>query len=285
MDWDDLRFVLKVAQTGSIAGAAGELGVNRTTVLRRINQFEKSLDHQIFDRLGSGYALAPGAEELLSAAIEVEKTIDDLHRQIQGKEVQLQGDLCVTTTDSLFCAVLAPQLAAFREQHPGIRMELVISNHRLSLTRRDADVAIRAGINPPENLESHRLSTLEFGIYGSPAYLERFAGATITEHQWLGLDPPILQAPPGQWVSRTIPAERICLSADSFLALRSAAREGLGLTLLPLPMVSDYPGLQRVFPDQPDIHNNLWLITHPDLARSARVHAFISHMMAAWHNC
>ncbi len=279
IDWDDLRYVLKVAQLGSIADAAQALKVNRTTVLRRIKRFEEQLDHQIFDRHGSGYALAPGAEELLSAAMAVEKTIDDLHRQILGKTVRLQGNLSVTTTDALFSAILAPQLRSFRDKHPGIRLELVVSSQRLSLTRRDADVAIRAGMEPPPHLECHRLCSLEFGIFGSPRYLRRHRDLELAAHHWLGVDSPILEAPPGRWITENIPPERIGLTADSFLALRTAAEDGLGLALLPIALVDRRTRLEQVFPGEPGIRNNLWLITHPDLARSARVHAFITHML------
>lgn len=281
IDWDDLRFVLKVAQAGSIAGAAESLQVNRTTVLRRINQFEKQLDAQLFDRHGSGYSLAPGAEELLAAAMEVEKTIDDLHRQILGKTLVLQGNLCVTTTDSLFATILAPHLASFRREQPGIRLELLVSNHRLSLARRDADIAIRAGQEPPAGLTAHRLSTLTFGIYGSPGYLAGNNASDLSEHDWLGLDSPILEAPPGQWLSENIPLDRIGLTADSFIAVKQLASFGLGLALLPVSLVADGDGLVRTHDALPGIETGIWLVTHPDLARAARVNAFVAHMTEA----
>lgn len=282
VDWDDLRFVLKVAEAGSIAGAAESLQVNRTTVLRRINQFEQQLDAQLFDRHGSGYSLAPGAEELLSAAMEVEKTIDDLHRQILGKTLVLQGNLCVTTTDSLFSMVLAPHLAAFHRKQPGIRLELLVSNRRLSLSRRDADVAIRSAVEPPEGLTAHRLRSLEFGIYCSKRYQTTHNARHWSEHNWLGLDSPILEAPPGKWLTLNVPSERICLTVDSFLALRDLAELGLGLALLPIPLVESDGNLVRVFKDQPNLETSIWLVTHPDLARAARVDAFINHMLESF---
>ena len=281
IDWDNLRYVLKVAQCGSIAEAARALEVNRTTVLRRINQFEKDIDFQLFDRHGSGYALAPGADKLLSAAIDMEKTVDDLYRQIQGKTIQLEGDLRITTTDSLLISTIMPHLESFRVLHPQIKLELVVSSHQLSLSKRDADVAIRPGKTIPENLVGNILGTLGFGIYGGEEYLRYNTSKRLEDHRWLGVDTPLLQSPPGQWVDTHIPESCQCLTADSFVALRAAAESNMGLCLLPLNLAKQSTYLQQVFRDLPGITNNVWIVTHPDLARSARVHAFMQHMTRA----
>jgi DNA-binding transcriptional LysR family regulator len=278
IDWDNLRYVLKVAQTGSIASAAKALAVNRTTVLRRINQFESDLDFQLFDRRGSGYALAPGADRLLNAAMEMEQKVDDLYRQIQGKAIQLEGDLRITTTDSLLISFVAPHLESFRLLHPQIKLELVITSHQLSLSRRDADIAIRPGKTIPKNLVGDKISIMHFGIYGSKAYLLSNNSKQIDCHRWLGVENPVLQSPPGQWIEANIPESCFCLKADSFLALRAAAEYDMGLCLLPVNLAKQSDNLQRVFPDQPGITNSLWIVTHPDLARSARVHAFMQHI-------
>jgi len=281
LDWENLHYVLKVAETGSIAAAATNLNVNRTTVLRRINQFEAELDFQLFDRRTTGYVLAPGAEKLLSTAINVEKSIDDLYRQIQGKTLQLEGQLLVTTTDSLLLSTLAPHLESFRQQHPQIQIELVVSNHRLSLSRREADVAIRPGKNIPANLVGRKLGEMRFGIFASDGYLKQNNSSSLVEHRWLGVETPLTDSPPGQWVIENIPDTCICLKTDSFVALRSAAEAGMGLALLPLNLGRQSVSLKQVFPQHPDISNNLWIITHPDLQRSTRVHTFIEHFCDA----
>lgn len=284
IDWDNLRYVLKVAQTGSIASAAKALDVNRTTVLRRINQFESDLDFQLFDRRGSGYALAPGADRLLNAAMEMEQRVDDLYRQIQGKTIQLEGDLRITTTDSLLISIVAPHLESFRLLHPQIKLELVITSHQLSLSRRDADIAIRPGKSIPKNLVGNQIGTMQFGIYGSNDYLLSTNASQLDHHRWLGVDNPVLQSPPGQWIESNVPESCFCLKADSFLALKAAAENDMGLCLLPVNLAGQSDNLQRVFPDQPGITNNLWIVTHPDLARSARVHAFMQHITNAMKN-
>ena len=281
IDWDNLRYVLKVAQCGSIAEAARELDVNRTTVLRRINQFEKDLDFQLFDRHGSGYALAPGADKLLGAAMEMERTVDDLYRQIQGKTIQLEGDLRITTTDSLLISIIMPHLESFRALHPQIKLELVVSSYQLSLSKRDADVAIRPGKSIPDNLVGNILGPLGFGIYGGKDYLKYHTSKRLEDHRWLGVDTPLLQSPPGQWVDSHVPKSCVCFKADSFVALRAAAESNMGLCLLPQNLAKQSTQLQQVFRDQPGITNNVWIVTHPDLARSARVNTFMRHMTDA----
>ena len=178
--------------------------------------------------------------------------------------------------------ILAPHLAGFRRKQPGIRLELLVSNRRLSLSRRDADVAIRSSMDAPVGLTAHRLCPLEFGLFGSKDYLAANDSTDWREHDWLGLDSPILEAPPGKWFSANVPAEKVCLSVDSFTALKELAELGLGLALLPTQLVRDSSSLQRVFEDQPNLGTSIWLVTHPDLASAARVDAFIHHMLEAF---
>ncbi len=282
INWQDLQYVLRVAQTGSIAAAAEALGVNRTTVLRRINQFEQTLDFRLFDRPGNTYVLAPGAEQLLASAIDVENSVDEIFRQVQGKTLQLEGEILVTTTDSILLSQLAPHLQSFQRIHPQIRVELRVSSYQMSLSRREADVAIRPGKTMPKELVARRLQKMEFGIFASPEYIEGNSSESIADHRWLGVEPPISASPPGVWLTDNIPAGNICLTADSFVALRCAAENHMGLTILPVELGEQSAGLRRVFRELPLVNNTLWIVTHPDIVRSTRVHRFIEHMCNAF---
>src|SRR5918993_5806376 len=124
IDWEDLRFVLAVADANSLAAAARALGVNHTTVLRRVNAFEERLGLRLFERLPTGYVLTPGGEELLAAARAMADTVAALERRLQGRDLRLEGELRVATTDTLMASVLPEVLAAFRERHPGILVEV-----------------------------------------------------------------------------------------------------------------------------------------------------------------
>jgi DNA-binding transcriptional LysR family regulator len=281
INWDNLRYVLMVANKGSIAAAARELEVNRTTVLRRINTFQEDLNCRIFDRGDSGYVLTAEAEKMIDAAREVENTLFDMQRQIAGHELKLEGELRVTTTDSFILSMLGPHLASFREKHPYIVIDLLATNNVLDLHRRDADVAIRPTRQPESNLVGRRLCDVEFGVYAAPEFVHTMSDQSVFDQRWIGFADSLVTTPVGTWFDATIPAANICLRCDSFVAMRVVAEAGMGLALLPVFLGDDSQTLVRVQAPTRELATGLWILTHPDLVRSARVHAFVDHISAA----
>ena len=281
INWDNLRYVLMVANKGSIAAAARELDVNRTTVLRRINTFQENLNCRIFDRGDTGYVLTPEAEKMINAAREVENTLFDMQRQIAGHELKLEGELRVTTTDSFMLSMLGPHLATFRQKHPYIVVDLLATNNILDLHRRDADVAIRPTRQPEANLVGRRLCDVEFRVYAEPEFLAGMTDDNIFGERWIGFAGSLLSTPVGAWFDTTIPVANICLRCDSFVAIRIAAESGMGLALLPGFLGDASQTLLRLEAPTRELTTGLWILTHPDLARSARVHAFVDHFSAA----
>ena len=281
INWDNLRYVLMVANKGSIAAAARELDVNRTTVLRRINTFQENLNCRIFDRGDTGYVLTPEAEKMINAAREVENTLFDMQRQIAGHELKLEGELRVTTTDSFILSMLGPHLATFREKHPYIVVDLLATNNILDLHRRDADVAIRPTRQPESNLVGRRLCDVEFGVFAAPQFLSGMTDDSVFNQRWIGFADNLVSTPVGAWFDTTIPAANICLRCDSFVAMRIVAESGMGLALLPAFLGDASQTLVRLEAPTHELTTGLWILTHPDLARSARVHAFVDHFSAA----
>jgi DNA-binding transcriptional LysR family regulator len=281
INWDNLRYVLMVANKGSIAAAARELDVNRTTVLRRINTFQENLNCRIFDRGDTGYVLTPEAEKMINAAREVENTLFDMQRQIAGHELKLEGELRVTTTDSFILSMLGPHLATFREKHPYIVVDLLATNNILDLHRRDADVAIRPTRQPESNLVGRRLCDVEFGVFAAPEFLSGMTDDSVFNQRWIGFADNLVSTPVGAWFDTTIPAANICLRCDSFVAMRIVAESGMGLALLPAFLGDASQTLVRLEAPTHELTTGLWILTHPDLARSARVHAFVDHFSAA----
>ena len=281
INWDNLRYVLVVANKGSIAAAARELEVNRTTVLRRINQFQDNLNCRIFERGETGYVLTPEAEKMINAAREVEDTLFTMQRQIAGHELKLEGELRVTTTDSFMLSVLGPHFATFNQKYPHIVVDLLVTNSILDLNRRDADVAIRPTRHAESSLVSRRLCNVEFAVYASPDYLESAAPGNISDGRWIGFVDSLGATPVGNWFETTIDAANICMRCDSFVALRIAAEAGIGLALLPSFLGDASQTLTRLEFPTDELTTGLWILTHPDLVRSARVHAFIDHFSEA----
>lgn len=281
INWDNLRYVLMVANKGSVAAAARELEVNRTTVLRRINSFQRDLNCRIFDRGDAGYALTPEAEKIIDAAREVETTLFDMQRQIAGRELRLEGELRVTTTDSFMLSVLGPHLASFREKHPHIVVDLLVTNTILDLNRRDADIAIRPTPFPDSKLVGRRLRDVEFGIYAAPELAVAVEPGRLFEQRWIGYADSLRVTPVGSWFDSAVPEPRICMRCDSFVAVRVAAENGIGLALLPRFLGDQSAALTSLNASIAELTVGLWILTHPDLVRSARVHAFIEHFSAA----
>lgn len=274
MDWDDLRYVLAVAEARSLAGAARTLGVNHTTVLRRIDGFERRLGIRLFDRLATGYVLTAGGEELVGAAGRIDETVTALERKLAGRDVRLSGIVRVTTTDTLMGSILPEVLAEFRRTYPRIQIEVAVSNFLFNLTKRDADVAIRPVINPPETLVGRRIGKIAFAVYGSRRYLARHKSKDLAAHQWVAPDDGLADTSVALWMRRTLPDAEIALRANSLLALRQAAQADLGLAALPCYLGDATPALKRMHPPLAEMTTALWILTHEDFRHTARIRAF-----------
>jgi DNA-binding transcriptional LysR family regulator len=282
IDWDDLQYVLAVADAGSLAAAATALRVNRTTVLRRINAFERRQGVRLFDRLASGYVLTDAGDELLAAARTLEDTIVTLERKLAGQDQRLEGTLRLTTTDTLLASVLAAPLVAFREAHPGITLEISQSNAMLDLSKRDADVAIRPVVAPPESLMGRRIAPIAFAVYGSPSYLATdIAASELGNHRWIAPDDTLATTSVARWMQSRIKAAARVLRLDSLLAMRELCAAGGGLTALPCYLGDTDARLVRASEPIAEMATALWVLTHPDLAHTARIRLFNDFISSA----
>jgi DNA-binding transcriptional LysR family regulator len=281
INWDSLRYVLAVAKMRSISAAARSLGVNRSTVLRRINQFQSELNCRLFEPTDSGYILTVEAEKLIEAAQDIEATIFNVQRQIAGQELKLEGELRVTTTDSFMSTIVGPHLSSFYEKHPNIIVELVVTNSILDLNRRDADIAIRPTRVPDPHLEGRKICNLDFGLYASSEYLAQTKNVDLFDKRWVGFDASLESTPPGIWFTSKVKNKSICMRCDSFVSIKIAASNSVGVALLPTMLGENDKNLVRLDYNIQELSIGLWLLTHPDLYRSARVHAFFDHFSDA----
>jgi DNA-binding transcriptional LysR family regulator len=281
LNWSDLQYILAVANNGSLAAAARALGVNHSTVQRRITSFEALQQVTVFDRKPDGYKLTIEGQQLLEAARAVEQAVWGLERKITGKDLKLEGTIRLTTTDTLLHTIVGRPLAQFHEEYPDIVMDVSITNSILSLTRRDADVAIRPAQSKPEPLVGNYLGDIRFAVYASSDYLRDRPHPTLEELDWLSPGDAMAGSTPGRWLRRSVPKAKIVMKADSLLALGCAAQRGFGAAMLPTYLGEELDGIERVDVAYDKFSNGLWIVTHADLANAARIHTFMSFMSDA----
>ena len=176
-DWNEPRLVLAVQRAGSLKAAASALGIDHSTAFRRLNSLEKELGVRLFERLpGGSYQATPAGERMAAAGERMEDETLALDRHIAGRDHRLSGRLRVTSSETLAYSMLTRHLAAFRQEHPGIVVELVIDNRVLSLSRREADIALRP-VRPRESdLWGRKLADVTWTLYAIPALLEAIGG-------------------------------------------------------------------------------------------------------------
>jgi DNA-binding transcriptional LysR family regulator len=277
MDWDDLRFFLAVARKGSIRGAAVALGVNHSTVSRRIDAFERKIGVRLFERLPSGYLLTAAGEDLLPSAQRMEEDANAIVRRVTGRDKRLGGLLRVTMPDSLAQKLLMPDLVAFSDAHPEIELEFVVSYAFADLNKREADVAIRLSNDPPGHLVGRRVVKLAKAIYASEEYLARHDPpgdpASLT---WIGWNDTVRDP---QWVRESAyPEAPVRNRAYHSMVQLEAAKAGMGLAMLPCFMGDTAPTIRRLPPGKAMPDRDIWLLTHEDLRGTARVRRFIDCM-------
>lgn len=282
-DWDDLRYVLAVAQHGSAGGAARALDVAHATVLRRIQSIEQDFGVRIFDRLPSGLVLTESGRPLLAAAETIDKTILETKRLLAGRTAELEGPLRVTTTDSLMDSLMPSLLQEFRALYPAVVVEVLVTNSKLDLDAMDADLALRAADHPPESWVGRKLARMNYAVYATPAFLARQQNTEWQEMDWLLPESPLSEVPVGRWIARTVDPHRAVFKANSFVTLRRMCEVGLGVAALPCFLGTPSASLRRIelLPDEAS--TDLWLLTHEDLRRAPRVRAFAAHAAAHLH--
>jgi DNA-binding transcriptional LysR family regulator len=281
--WDDLRLIKSIAEVRSLPAAAELLGVNHSTVFRRLGQLEEALDTKLFERHRTGYTLTAVGEEMVELAQKVDEDITAFMRKLVGREIAPAGELRVTTNDSLLIHLLTPLFARFHRQCHDVRLDVVLANQELNLSKRDADVAIRATDDPPENLVGRRAATIAWALYGRA---EEFPGAgphefpSVDEHKWVSLGENLATMKVFKFVRDHVPAERIAYKVNTVLGMAEAIEQGLGIGYLPCFVGDTRPGLARLGAPDPEFATGLWLLTHPDLRQSPRVRVFLDFLAA-----
>jgi DNA-binding transcriptional LysR family regulator len=285
IEWDDVRYFLAVSRGGSVRAAAERLGVNHSTVQRRVAQLEERLGVHMFEKLPSGYRLTAAGEEVLEFAEQMEASSHQLETRVSGRDQSVRGRLRVTLAPTLASHLLMPDLVEFARLHPDIEMEIVSSGELANLTNREADVAIRVAYDRktlPLNLQGLKGPELFGGVYISRERLAAWRAGAPDPIRWIVIS---LHGIP-DWASegevRTAGVPFRTTDAEAQIV---AVRQGLGITTLPCFAADADPLLVRVPGADLHMYGTVWLLTQGETSKTKRVRLFtefISRRLAAY---
>jgi DNA-binding transcriptional LysR family regulator len=279
MQWDDLRYVLAVSRAGSALRAAAALGVNQTTVLRRLDALEAALGVPVFERRTSGQVLTRAGRLVAEAAERMEDEARGLDSALAAQRRTVTGSVRFTTSEVLAGRLVTPCMRAFHALYPGVPVELITADERLDIARGEADVALRAAARPEgAGIVAQRMPDLDWTVYCSRAYAAERGLPTTREalrgHDVVGLEGRMGQLPGGRWLSAATPGSAVPVRSNSFVSLVSNLKAGLGLGALPTIIGDAEADLVRCLPPPPELKAELWLIVREDLKGEPHVRAF-----------
>lgn len=283
LSWDDLRVVHAIGKSGALSSAAEMLGINSSTIARRLAKVEETLSVTLFDRRRTGYVTTAEGDELMALAERVELDVVSVARRVTGHVQGHVGDLRITTSDFLLLHFLTPMIAEFKVLNPSIRMEVTVGNSPLNLARGESDIAVRATENPPENLFGRKVATIAWAPYArlpnsAPSWRDT---DELFDCQWVSYAGNLSGLKAAKFIEERVHHDNIAYRTDSVAGAAAAIVAGLGVGYLPCMVGDITPDLIRVGAVEPELNDELWLLTHPDIRKSGRIYAFMTHCVQA----
>lgn len=271
IQWDDLKTVLAVVRCGTLVSAAAELGLNYTTVARRIERAERAIGEVLFERLSDGYRPTDIAHLTAQYAAEMEKQNDALLRNLQGRDQSLTGTLVITAPQLLIGPHLAPVLDQFCAKHSDVELKVNATNDLLDLNRRAADLAIRISRNPGDSLTGLRLCAQQTASFANADVARKIKDDPGARVDWIvyGQGNGVPKASLEHY-----PNAHVRMEFDDMVAMAGAAQAGLGVVRMPMFLGRSTAGLVQVPVLAPQPYMDIWVVGHPDVWPSAKVAAF-----------
>lgn len=274
MNWDDARIFLAVAREGSFSNAAKRLGVQHSTVSRRIHMLEQKLSAMLVERKASGYVLTEAGEELKQSAGRIENELLSFEGAVGNQSEDIAGELRITAIANMASTILMPCFARFSAAYPRISLGVQVTNNSVRLSEREADIAIRQTNKPMETLIGTRLTTVASAVYGSREYCAAVHSGQATE-KWIGVDCCEYHR---IWTKQAWPQAEHEFCVDETSLTVAALKESLGVAFLPCFLGDSDPSLVRFQEPEKRHELGLWLLYHRDLRNTKRVALFREHM-------
>ena len=280
--WDEIKTAFHVARAGTVSGAAETLGVHHATVIRHIDALEGRLGVKLFQRHARGYTPTEAGTDLLKVAETTDDQFSQLEGRIKGLGQGVSGDLVVTSLGNLG-GLLVPVLAAYQVENPDVRVRFLTGDRLFRLEYGEAHVAIRAGAMPeePDNVVQPFVSQ-RMALVASKTYIERRGlpqgEDDLINHDFVGHDNDDSRAPFNRWLREFVPPERILFRATDSRVMREAILAGAGIGFVPGLDAEKNDDLVEVIGSKDSWSAPLWLVTHVDLHRTAKVQSFLSFL-------
>jgi DNA-binding transcriptional LysR family regulator len=275
-DWEDIRHFVALAREGTLSAAARTLGVDHATVARRVAALETSTGLKLVDRRARTTTLTEDGKRIATVAAPMEEAAFALGRAAQAAKPGIDGEVSISAPPNFASSVIAPQLVRLRHLHPGIRLKLIGEKRRASLSRREADVALRLMRPVEAGLLVRRIGSFGFSLYGAPAYLEKTPPHAFA---FIGYDASMAESPQEIWLGTIIGEREVVLRTNDLETHVAAARSGLGIAALPHYLGDSDPRLQRHVVTQKPINRDVWLVVHRDLRQVPAVRAVMEFLV------
>ncbi|EIC28854.1 MULTISPECIES: LysR family transcriptional regulator [Methylomicrobium] len=275
LNWDDLRYFIEVVRSGNVTEAGLRLGVNQSTVSRRVAQLENQLGKALFDRTAKGWVITPVGEKIVALAEVMANQANAIYRKVESDSEDISGLIKVTVSDVCAKRFVLPVIRDFKRDYPDVDFELIAAEEVLNLAGREADIAIHALIEPPPNVVGKRICRLAYYVYGHPTLWLNLSPETPPCITWIG-DGVSLP----YWIKKNFPKLKRAYRTNSSVAMFEMCREGLGLALLPCSLADEADELIRIPVEYTESGSDIWVLSHVDLRTTARVRVFRDRMVA-----
>jgi DNA-binding transcriptional LysR family regulator len=282
MNWDDLKIFLEVARTEKLSQAAKRLGIDASTVSRRLHRLEDQLATQLFDRSTDGHSLTEHGQLLLQTVRDMDQRAQAANDILQGKNLENQGKVRLGVTEAFGNDFIAPELARFCQQNPQIIIDLLPLQRFVKWSHQEVEIAVTIEKPPNTSLVVSKLCDYGLSMYASRDYLERSevisAPEDIYNHPLIGYVDDLVFSDQLSYLERLLPNSNPCFRSTSVVTQSVAVREGLGLAMLPHFLARRHPNLISVLPQQTSVVRTFWIAVHPEQKKLARVNKVWQHL-------
>ena len=276
-NWDDLRIFLEVSRKRRLADASAALGMDQTTVSRRLQRLEQDLDTTLFERSRRGHQLTPAGHDLAHYAEIAESAAVTAAEKLSGKDQSLSGIVRVNVAEGFGGYFVAPRLKEFTDQHPAIEVELVASANFLNVSQRETDIAVHLARPQTGNLVVRKLTDYTLRLYASREYIETHAAvhdiSDLRSHTLVGYIDDLIYAPELKYLNQVVPDQTARIRSSSIIAQYQAVKAGAGIGIMHCFMADPVDELVCVLPDSIHIERTFWLIYPESLRNVARIRA------------